>query len=97
MSHLSPIFRVLAELEKIDSSTGINLPAFKKFTKTHQGLLFPVFNLQHQLRTSVLGTSFWERASGRRVELSKGQYVTMSDLMLLVRSNIPSQRIYLLG
>jgi hypothetical protein len=49
-------------------------------------MLFPVFNLQHQLRCNVLGERFWDKASNRRLELSKGRYVTMSDLMLLVSS-----------
>jgi hypothetical protein len=71
-------------LHKIDTRARINLTAFKNFTQTHQGMLFPVFNLQHQLRCNVLGERFWDKASNRRLELSKGRYVTMSDLMLLV-------------
>jgi hypothetical protein len=43
-----------------------------------------VFKLQHHLQESVLGVSFWERASERRIELSHGKYVSLSDLMLLV-------------
>jgi Ca2+-binding EF-hand superfamily protein len=79
-----PFRRIQAELHKIDTRARINLTAFKNFTQTHQGMLFPVFNLQHQLRCNVLGERFWDKASNRRLELSKGRYVTMSDLMLLV-------------
>lgn len=73
-----------AELQSIDARTSINLPAFRKFTKTHQALLFPAFQLQNQLQRKVLGVAFWHRASGRRVEICKGNYITMSTLMKMV-------------
>lgn len=76
------------ELQNIDAKTTINLQAFKKFTKTHQAMLFPVFQLQSQLQRNVLGVAFWKRASGRRVELSKGNYVTMSALMQMVSNQV---------
>ena len=49
--HFTPALsnRVDQELHKIDSRTPINLPAFRKFTKTHQALLFPVFQLVAQM------------------------------------------------
>jgi len=74
------------ELHKIDSRTPINLPAFRKFTKTHQALLFPVFQLQNQLQKKVLGVAFWHKASNRRIEICKGNYITMSTLMEMVRT-----------
>jgi len=77
--------RVDMELQSIDARTSINLPAFRKFTKTHQALLFPAFQLQNQLQRKVLGVAFWHRASNRRVEMCNGNYVTMSTLMQLVR------------
>lgn len=74
-----------AELRKIDGKTGMNLTSFKKFTQHHHGVMFPAFQLQHQLQRSVLGVGFWHRASERRVQLSKGKYVTLSELMRMVR------------
>lgn len=90
--------RVDMELQSIDARTSINLPAFRKFTKTHQALLFPAFQLQNQLQRKVLGVAFWHRASNRRVEMCKGNYVTMSTLMQMVssRSFNPQQRILIL-
>ena len=76
--------RVDMELQSIDARTSINLPAFRKFTKTHQALLFPAFQLQNQLQRKVLGVAFWHRASNRRVEMCNGNYVTMSTLMQMV-------------
>jgi deoxyinosine 3'endonuclease (endonuclease V) len=57
----------------------------KKFAKNHQNLLYPVFKLQHHLQENVLGANFWIKASQRRVQLSKGKYVTLEELMQLVR------------
>jgi hypothetical protein len=74
-----------AELRKLDKKkTGITIEALKKFARTHQALLFPAFKLQHHLQTKVLGANFWERASGRRVELSAGKYIEMGELMRVV-------------
>jgi len=72
---------VESEMRKLNKQKGVNIEAFKEFSKTHQNLLFPVFKLQLQMQTAVLGTRFWERASERRVQLSKGKYVTISELM----------------
>jgi hypothetical protein len=76
--------RIENDLAKIESKSGITVDALKTFAKNHQNLLYPVFKLQHHLQESVLGVSFWERASERRIELSHGKYVSLSDLMLLV-------------
>ncbi len=73
------------ELHKIDDDgDGISIEALKTFAKHHQALLYPVFKLQHHMQESVLGTGFWHKASDRRVELCKGKYVTMGDLLNLV-------------
>ena len=78
------------ELHKIDDDgDGISIEALKTFAKHHQALLYPVFKLQHHMQESVLGTGFWHKASDRRVELCKGKYVTMGDLLNLVSFTIP--------
>lgn len=75
------------ELRKMDDTgDGISIAALKEFGKHHQALLYPVFKLQHHMQENVLGVAFWRKASNRRVELCKGKYVTMSDLLYLVRT-----------
>jgi len=75
------------ELRKMDDTgDGISIAALKEFGKHHQPLLYPVFKLQHHMQENVLGVAFWRKASNRRVELCKGKYVTMSDLLYLVSS-----------
>jgi len=72
---------VEAELKKLDGKKGLNIEVFRTFARTHRGLLFPAFKLQRQLQSAVLGEAFWETASNRRVQLSKGKYMKMADLM----------------
>lgn len=75
------------ELRKMDETgDGISIAALKEFAKHHQALLYPVFKLQHHMQEHVMGVAFWRKASNRRVELCKGKYVTMADLLYLVRT-----------
>lgn len=60
---------------------------FTKFAKTHQNMLFPAFQLQLHLQNRIMGQRFWERCSNRRIELSKGKFVTIAELMQLVKKS----------
>jgi hypothetical protein len=75
---------VEAELKKLDDKKGLNIEVFRTFCRTHRNLLFPAFKLQRQLQSAVLGEAFWETASNRRVQMSKGKYMKMADLMEIV-------------
>lgn len=61
-----------------------NVERFAEFAKTHQNMLFPAFTLQNMLQEKVLGRSFWGKCSERRIELSKGKYISLRELMELV-------------
>ena len=78
------LVRMQIELRKLDHSKGISIEVLKSFAKVHQALLWPVFELQHHLQEQVMGVAFWEKVSERRVELSNGQYVPLSDIMQIV-------------
>ena len=71
------------ELMKIDKARDLNIEAFQMFVKTHHNLLFPAFQLQQQMQKHIMGPGFWRKASNRRIQLSKGQYITMAELMEL--------------
>ena len=77
------LHRIENELNKLDQS-GITVEDLKKFARNHQHLMFPVFKLQNHLQERVLGRRFWEKASERRIQWSKGKYVKLSELMRLV-------------
>lgn len=52
--------------------------------ETHQSLLFPAFKVQFNLRESICGVSFWDSCARRRVEISKGRYMAIKDIIELV-------------
>lgn len=76
--------RVIQELKKIEKRTHLDAERFYEFCRYHQAMLFPAFQLQLRLQELIMGTSFWRKCTNRRVELSKGTYVTMGDLMEMV-------------
>ena len=81
------IIRVLQELKKIEKKTHLDAEKFFEFCRYHNAMLFPAFQLQLKLQETVMGRSFWEKCTNRRVELSKGTYVTMGDLMEMVSTS----------
>lgn len=74
---------VLTELLNICEQESVDITLFQDFVRKHPSLLFPAFQLQHALRTKILGESFWERASERRIRLSEGRFVSVSKFMEL--------------
>lgn len=74
---------ILHELKQIEKHDTFNVEKFAEFAKYHQGLLFPAFQLQHMLQGKILGHSFWGKCSNRRIELSKGKYISLRELMEL--------------
>jgi hypothetical protein len=75
---------VLAEVRKIEKGGSFTIQKFVEFAKYHQNMLFPAFQLQLNLQTKVIGTKFWKKCSQRRIEISKGKFVTLVQLMELV-------------
>lgn len=76
------------ELNKISASVTqkgpIDLETFQTFTKFHQAVVYRTFNVQMKLRNTILGNEFWEMLSQRRVKLSKGRYMSMVTILMLV-------------
>jgi hypothetical protein len=55
--------------------------------KKHQALLYPAFEIQKIIRKKCLGKRFWVNYSKRRIELSKGNYMTMKQINELINRN----------
>lgn len=62
------------------------LQRFSEFAKSHQQLLYPAFQIQMKMQDKIMGPSFWEKCTTRRVEWSKGRFITMAQMMELVSS-----------
>eukprot|EP00603_Paraphysomonas_imperforata_P005039 CAMPEP_0114429238 /NCGR_PEP_ID=MMETSP0103-20121206/9370_1 /TAXON_ID=37642 ORGANISM="Paraphysomonas imperforata, Strain PA2" /NCGR_SAMPLE_ID=MMETSP0103 /ASSEMBLY_ACC=CAM_ASM_000201 /LENGTH=424 /DNA_ID=CAMNT_0001598543 /DNA_START=235 /DNA_END=1509 /DNA_ORIENTATION=- len=84
--HAKRAYHKLAELEvsKIDFKT------FSAFTHKHQAMLYPAFALQMNLKKYIMGNAFWHRQAQHRLEISRGQYRTITDL--IGRDNFHSKR-----
>jgi hypothetical protein len=72
------------KLLQLDKKTVINPEFFINFLKTHHSMMFPAFNIRAQMQNKVLGVGFWEKASARRTQISKGRYIPVGDLVKLV-------------
>ena len=51
----------------------------------HQAMLFPAFNMQVSLQNKVCGSRFWDRQTGKRLKRSDGEYVSIAQLLVVVR------------
>jgi len=67
----------------VQRESHMSIEAFQKFAQDHPSMLFPAFQLQHALRQRILGVHFWERASHRRIELSKGRFIPVDKFIEL--------------
>lgn len=86
--HQSPQARlVFQEIESkaqdhgLEGSIGIN--TFREYCAKRPALLFPAFQMQYKLQKSSLGIYFWEKYSAIRMEISKGEYMSISQLINL--------------
>jgi hypothetical protein len=68
----------------------LNLDDFIVFVEHHHTLLFPVFEIQLTLRNRILGQGFWDEASKRRIQISKGKYLPVRDIIELESLHQPA-------
>jgi hypothetical protein len=68
--------------KEIENKLGdVSVEELKEFSRTRPALLFPAFHMQQILQEGTLGESFWKYYSTRRIELSKGQYIPITEFM----------------
>lgn len=53
----------------------VNVDMFREFTRQHQALLFPAFNMQTALQTRILGCRFWSELAKKRIEITQVTYL----------------------
>lgn len=75
--------RVIVDLRELRGGGDVNLARFLEFSRTHHSLLFPAFQLQLALKKSLLGVSFWEKHSERRVKTSSNKYIKIKDILAM--------------
>lgn len=77
------------ELEALQHEhSDIDVNVFMKYTAKHHSLLFPAFQMQLLLQTSIMGVNFWDKHGKRRIQLSKDKYIKIEDFIALVSNSI---------
>ena len=66
----------------------LGIDKFVAFCKYHQALLHPVFVIQRKMKKFALGPGFWDAFCERHIELSKGRFVPIYNIMILVSATL---------
>jgi len=66
----------------------ITIEGFRPFCQINTVLMLPLLAVQSKLRTTAMGTDFWEKMSNRTLELKKGKFVTLRELLVQVMQAI---------
>jgi len=69
--HAREIEKILTQMEM--DGDPIDAEGFAEFSRTHPALLFNAFEMQSTIQKNVLGKSFWEFYSQRRIQLCSGR------------------------
>jgi len=70
------------ELDKLGlQHEDIGVEQFKNFAFNHPALLFQAFNVQEVCRARIMGKPFWDWHSNKRLQISKGEFVSISDFL----------------
>lgn len=70
------------ELLKIQlSGEDVDVEQFRTFSTNHPALMFHAFQIQEGIRLRVMGTEFWQEYSDKRMHISKGVWVPISDFL----------------
>ena len=59
----------------------IDLDTFKEFSRKHQALLYPAFEMQNRFQRCVVGNDFWAVYSRQRVKVFKDRYVPIEEIL----------------
>jgi Ca2+-binding EF-hand superfamily protein len=79
---------VLYQLNQLNKKEAFTIDRFSEFCQHHHdhGMSIKAIELHQELRERICGIAFWERCSDHRVELSKGKFLSLGDILKL---NIP--------
>ncbi len=75
--------KIISKLDDIlpGGCEGVDVDTFRAFAIKHQALLYPAFEIQREIQVKILGEEFWHFLATRRIELSHGVYVPISEFM----------------
>jgi hypothetical protein len=91
--HARKTFNKLGALD----SKQIDLDSFKEFSRKHQALLYPAFEMQTLFQRRVVGNVFWEIYSKQRVSMFKDRYIPIEEILAQFESRYNVGEKYKLG
>ena len=78
-------FRIAEKIQTLQAD--VDKDIFREFLRKHPALLFPAFEMQRIIKKRCLGKRFWKRISQKRVELSKGHFLSLTDIREMMHRN----------
>eukprot|EP00618_Florenciella_parvula_P032574 CAMPEP_0119541330 /NCGR_PEP_ID=MMETSP1344-20130328/52892_1 /TAXON_ID=236787 /ORGANISM="Florenciella parvula, Strain CCMP2471" /LENGTH=343 /DNA_ID=CAMNT_0007585287 /DNA_START=310 /DNA_END=1337 /DNA_ORIENTATION=- len=75
---------VMGKIQKFSESKAdeeIGKEEFSDFVRRNPALLYPAFQLQMTLQRKTMGLGFWEQLANTRVELSEGNFISVTALL----------------
>ena len=91
--HARKTFNKLGALD----SKQIDLESFQDFSRRHQALLYPAFEMQNRFQKLVVGNVFWEVYSRQRVQVFKDRYIPIQEILAQFESRYNVGEKYKLG
>lgn len=75
----------------------IDLDTFKEFSRKHQALLYPAFEMQSRFQRRVIGNIFWATYCQMRMNMFKERYVPIEEILAQFESRYNVGDKYKLG
>mmetsp|Transcript_8863 Transcript_8863/g.13282 ORF Transcript_8863/g.13282 Transcript_8863/m.13282 type:complete len:447 (+) Transcript_8863:128-1468(+) len=82
--------RISAQIGGLSTVT-VTKEVFGEFIRKHPALVFPAFEIQRKIIKLCRGKRFWKNVAKRRVELSKGKFLSVGEIIKLLH-NVSMQK-----
>lgn len=81
-AHASQLMAKIQSIASVQDGC-ITMEQFALFSKDNPALLFPAFDMQRKIQKKILGTQFWEKHLGKRIQLTKDgmNYVSVKEIL----------------
>lgn len=66
---------------------------FRDFVLKHPNMLYPVFEMQKQIKKNIMGIRYWDEYSARRVEMCEGKYLSIAQIVKLLNEKAIQQKL----
>jgi hypothetical protein len=86
------ILRISEKLE-VMKCVEFDKDVFRDFVLKHPNMLYPVFEIQKQIKKSILGIRYWDEYSARRIEMCDGKYLSIAQIIKLLNEKAIQEKL----